>query len=146
MYKTIFVCFFILLTLNSCKKDRGVGSDENDQLTLLTNKPWKATLVDGNPASNPSGKIMYFPALQCQLDDRLSFNRNNQLSYNVGQVSCENEDGNQTLDYKVDFNAKTITIDNKVLKIAELSSTRLKLYSVLPDVTGYSALVYLYVH
>lgn len=134
------------MTLNSCKKDHEVGSDENDQLTLLTSKPWKATLVDGNPASNPIGKIMYFPALQCQLDDMLSFDRNNELFYEVGQVPCENEDGNQTLAYKVDFDAKKITIDNKVFKIAELSSTKLKLYSVLPDVTDYSALVYLYVH
>lgn len=126
--------FLILIVccLNGCKKDVPSNPDQ-EKTILLTSKAWKRSLIDDNPASNPSGTLTYYPAQQCELDDSYNFGTNTQLTVISGELKCDpDEVGTSSTYYSLDLEAETISISGGTFKLEELSKTQLKYSASIP--------------
>ncbi len=92
----------VLFLLSSCAKD-----NENAPANMLESKTWKRGTVDKNTSSNPTGRVLYRPWLDCEKDDLLTFDSNNKLTVDQGKLKCDSkEPATQTLSYTYDKGTK----------------------------------------
>ncbi|WP_304068436.1 hypothetical protein [Pedobacter glucosidilyticus] len=134
--KNILLLIFFLSFL-SCKKN------ENSTVNI-TSKVWKPSLTDANTASNPSANVQYHPFLNCEQDDTYQFGTNGKLTINHGAIKCEGEEAIKIVDYSYNRETKELIIDNIKFKVAEESKIQLKYYLVLPEISGYSYIVFMF--
>lgn len=143
MKKVRLLALLVPVILSACKKTQTVNALDY----LLTSKPWKIATVDNNIATNPKGTVLYVPSPPCMLDDVFTFNTNGAVTVNTGKNHCDPaEQEHFTLYYYHDKAGTTINIDNQSYKIAELSETQLKYYTVVSGTTGVQYEVHIYQH
>ena len=146
--KTIsFLIFFTLFVLSSCKKSMDADNSVVN-FTLLTTKPWKAVLTDNNTATNPKGgTILYYPYRDCDLDDSGTFFDNGTLTISTGPNRCYTpEPPTINHKYSIDKVNNTITIDNAIYTLAEISETQLKYYAITTTASGTQYVIYINQH
>lgn len=138
--KSFFLSFVIIIVfLNACKKDNGEITT-----SFLTSKTWKRALADKNTSTNPPGRILYDPRLDCQKDDIYQFSSDGTLRIDKGANKCnQNELNNETLAYTYKKDNKELLIDGKKYTLAEESNNQIKYYTRMPSITGYDYIVYL---
>jgi len=145
----IFACFTVI----SCAKN----DDNGDPADPLTGTRWQATLLDENPATNPSGefglngKNQYYSWQECHVDDTFIFGNERFSIENNGTV-CE--DGldlifkESSQPYSYDVASKQLTIgtgdDSAILQVYELNEDRLKIGITVPAPGGTGNIVFLF--
>lgn len=143
MKKVQLLALVVLVILSACKKTKTVNALD----FALTVRPWKIALTDNNPATNPKGAVVYTAEPTCKLDDTFTYNMSGELKVNTGSNHCDPAElSNFTLEYYHDKASNSITIDNKNYKIAELSDTQLKFYTIVPTATGFENDIYIFHH
>lgn len=101
-------------------------------------------MVDKNPSTNPSGRVLYYAVQNCEKDDTFIFGSNKELIVNQGTNKCVNEEpATTTLLYTYNESSKELIIDGIKYTIAEESKDQIKYYTYIPSATGNDYLVFL---
>jgi len=126
------------LSLSNCKKDK------QNSPKSLTSKTWRRGLIDKNPATNPTGKVLYYAAETCERDDTFKFGKDGKLTINRNNHKCDpNEIKIESQPYTLDTIAKKLIIDGTEYTLAEASLEQIKYYSTVPEGVGFESLIYL---
>ena len=127
-----------MLSLLGCKKDTDSPTD------ILLSKTWKRNLTDKNPATNPPGRVLYYPVQNCEKDDTFRFDSEGKLTLNRGANKCsQGEQQTEIQTYSLDRNTKLFLLEGSRFTLAEESTGQLKYYTQLPPNSGYDYLVFL---
>lgn len=134
-----------LLSFYSCKKDKK-PEVITDKLTLLTSKSWKPALVDKAPDTAPASDRLYYPVVDCELDDSYTF-AGNKVAINRGKNKCgDDEQSQEQKSLSIDLDNNKLTIDGTPYTIVEISDKQLKYYATLPFVNGFKTVVFIFEH
>lgn len=149
--KKICLLFAVgLLAISSCKKktDEIDTSTASVNVALLTTKAWIIADHDSNPATNPKGgTVSYAPISSCYTDDTYTFKTDGTMLVDNGTIRCTGaEAGTSTYNYSVDKVNNTITVDGNNFRLAEISATQFKYYSVVSTPSGNQFTVYIFQH
>lgn len=142
----------ILLALSSCKKQNNDAIDTStasvNAALLVTTQPWIIAETDNNPATNPKGgSVTYAPISSCYMDDAYTFKSDGTVFVDNGNVHCAGtETATTTYNYSIDKTNNTVTIDNNTFRLAEISATQFKYYSVVSTSSGNQFIVYIFQH
>lgn len=137
--RVVINMLLFLFLLSSCAKE-----DETTPANLLVSKTWKKGTVDKNPDSNPPGRVLYRPLLDCEKDDLLTFDSTNKLTINEGKLKCDSsEPAVKTLSYSYNASTNELIIDGFIYTVAHASKDQIKYHSHLPHHTGYDYMIYL---
>ncbi len=134
MMKQLVVLLILnLFFLASCKKDNSGSS--SDPMNLLTRKSWKYVLEDKNPGTNPvTGSNLYYAVPDCEKDNILQFNIDGKLKESFGSSKCEEgQSDSRAVDYSIDTEGRSITINDVRYELLELSENQLKYSSPVPS-------------
>lgn len=136
---SIILLMASLFALSNCKKD-----DNHSPVNILSSKVWKRGLTDKNPATNPSGKIVYYAVKDCEKEETFKFDLNGTLTLNRHGEKCDpNESTQEILSYTLNQETKKLTIDGTDYILLEESENQIKYAAVLPSATGDEYLIFL---
>jgi hypothetical protein len=136
--KTKFLVPLLLLIVafSNCKKD---GNS-----SILSSRIWTRALNDKNPATNPSGRILYYAVQNCEKDDTYEFELDGKLLVNRNADKCDpNELQNETQSYSLNRATKELIINGNKFTLAEESRRQIKYYAPMNSGTGYDYIVFL---
>lgn len=142
----------LLLALSACKKQNNDAIDTStasvNASLLVTTKPWIIALNDSNPATNPKGgSVTYAPISSCYMDDAYTFRSDGTMLVDNGTVHCDgSETATSTFNYSIDKTNNTITVNGNTFKLAEISATQFKYYSVVSAASGNQYIMYIFQH
>ncbi|MES2278781.1 MAG: hypothetical protein V4592_22310 [Bacteroidota bacterium] len=100
------------------------------------------------PTTTPkNGTINYATISNCYLDDTYTFKTDGTLDVNTGTIHCDgSETAITTYNYSIDKTNNIITVNNNTFKLAEISATQFKYYSVVSTTTGNQFTIYIFQH
>lgn len=134
----LFILTASLFLFSNCGKENINSTD------ILVSKTWKRGLIDKNPSSNPTGKILYYAVLNCEKDDVFKFNSDGKLTINRSIEKCDiNENQSETQTYTLDRTTKKLVINGIEYTLAEESKEQIKYFSPVPSTTGSDNLIFL---
>lgn len=135
----------LVLAISACKKNK-----QNDSPELaLENSTWLPSMTDVNPASTPNGNTLYYPWMQCNLNDSFTFRNGKIVAGNNASCNTKNQMAyyNDSL-YTYHPEKKEIWLrygqyTHKLL-VLDFTKDHLKLAAVTSSLTGYNYIIYLY--
>jgi hypothetical protein len=138
--KRQIIPFLILFVLIFSNCDKNNVKNEN----ILLTKTWKRSLIDKNPNSNPSGKILYYAVLDCEKDDTFKFNSDSTLTIEKGLNKCDSTELSSVI-VKYSYNnlKNELIIDGIKYTVTEESNGQIKYFLPLPITTGYNYVAYI---
>jgi len=132
-----FVLLLAIFISSGCEK-------AHSDIDALTNTAWKLATIDANPSSNPSGEVVYYPVTVCASDDMYYFSSDGKLTINHGANPCaENEKKEVVVNYFYNKRDHTLTIDDEIYTIIEITDTQIKYYKSIPGTNGFAYLIYI---
>lgn len=138
MGKAKYCLIFLIFIFNGCKKEANKDSG------ILLSKSWRYGILDKNPATNPSGQVLFNGVLDCMRDDLFTFKSNGELVIDRGSDKCDsNEIRVEVIVYSYDRENKELIISTKKYTVAEEAKEQMKYYLPLPPGSGFNNLVFL---